>query len=278
MNYIELKCQLPGSLEQTEMLVARLAEIGFESFSEDEVYLMAYIPQNDFNTSDFLTSSLYKNLGKTKDLEINIIEDQNWNEVWESNFTPVLIDECCQVRSTFHPPKPELEYDILLNPKMAFGTAHHETTALMMKLLLKEKVEGLHILDMGCGTGILGLLARKKGAHKVTAIDIDEWAYNNTLENIELNNLLGFTVKQGGSELLKEDDKYDVILANINKNILLSDIPSYAKVLNKSGRLFLSGFYTEDLDAIVNKAKKSGLIFESDLAENNWVAAIFNKK
>jgi ribosomal protein L11 methyltransferase len=278
LNYIELKCRRPDSLEQTEMLVAELAEIGFESFSEDENYLLAYIPQNDFATSNLLSTTFCKNLDNRTMLAISIIKSQNWNAVWESNYTPVTIDGCCQVRATFHEAKPELEYDILLNPKMAFGTAHHETTALMIRLLLKENVEGIRVLDMGCGTGVLGILAVKKGALMVTAIDTDEWAYNNTLENIELNNLTGFTVLKGGAELLEGDDNYDLILANINKNILVSDMHAYAKVLRKGGRIFFSGFYTEDLEDITKNAKKCGLIFESNLTEKNWVAAIFHKK
>jgi len=278
LNYIELKCRRPDNLEQAEMLVAELADIGFESFSEDENYLLAYIPQSDFATSNLLSTTFCKNLDNRTMLAISIIKSQNWNAVWESNYTPVMIDGCCQVRATFHEPKPELEFDILLSPKMAFGTAHHETTALMMRLLLKEKVEGMRILDMGCGTGILGILAIKKGALMVTSIDVDEWAYQNTLENIELNNVAGFTVLKGGAELLENDDHYDLILANINKNILISDMPAYAKVLRKGGRIFFSGFYTEDLDDITKKANKSGLIFESNLSDKNWVAAIFNKK
>jgi ribosomal protein L11 methyltransferase len=260
------------------MLVAELAEIGFESFSEVENYLLAYIPQNDFATSNLLSTTFCKNLDNRTMLAISIIKSQNWNEVWESNYTPVTIDGCCQVRATFHEPKPEFAYDIVLNPKMAFGTAHHETTALMIRLLLKENVEGMRILDMGCGTGILGILAVKKGALMVTAIDIDEWAYQNTLENIELNNLAAVTVLKGGAELLENDDYYDLILANINKNILINDIPVYSKVLRKGGKIFFSGFYAEDLDDITKKAEKNGLVFESKLTENNWVAAIFNKK
>ena len=278
MNYIELKCRRPDSLEQTEVLVAELAEIGFESFSEVENYLLAYIPQNAFATTNLLSTTFCKNLDNRTMLAISIIKSQNWNEVWESNYTPVTIDGCCQVRASFHEPNPNLKYDILLNPKMAFGTAHHETTALMMRLMLKENLEGIRILDMGCGTGILGILAVKKGALMVTAIDIDAWAYQSTLENIELNNLSGFTVLKGGVELLENDDEYDLILANINKNILLNDIPAYAKVLRKGGKIFFSGFYSEDLDDISRKAEKNGLIFETKLAENNWVAAIFHKK
>lgn len=278
MNYIELKCKCPDSLEQTEMLVAELAEIGFESFSEVENYLLAYIPQNAFETSNLLSTTFCKNLDNRTMLAISIIKSQNWNEVWESNYTPVTIDGICQVRATFHEARPDLKYDILLNPKMAFGTAHHETTALMIRLLLKENVEGMRVLDMGCGTGVLGILAVKKGALMVTSIDIDEWAYQNTIENIELNNLTGFTVLKGGAELLEIDDEYDLIVANINKNILISDIPAYARVLRKGGKIFLSGFYSEDMNDITKKAEKNGLVFETEVNENNWVAAVFLKK
>lgn len=260
------------------MLVAELAEIGFESFSEDESYLLAYIPQKDFQTNNLLSTTFCKNLDNRTMLAISIIKSQNWNAVWESNYTPVMIDGCCFVRATFHKPNPDVEFDILLSPKMAFGTAHHETTALMIRLLLKENIEGQRVLDMGCGTGILGILASKKGALMVTAIDTDEWAYKNTLENIELNDSTGITVLLGGAALLEDDDDYDLILANINKNILMSDMPAYCKVLRKGGKIFFSGFYTEDLDDITKKAKKCGLVFESTSTDKNWVAAIFTMK
>lgn len=273
MNYIELACPKPIDNIQAEILIAELAEIGFESFSEEEEKLLAYIQQPDFSQEKLLTIELIK---KVEDqINIQVIEDQNWNAVWESNYPPVTISGKCQVRAPFHEKNENLSFDILLNPKMAFGTAHHETTALMIEYLLEEDCEGKAVLDMGCGTAVLAILASLKGAQKVMAIDNDVWAYQNSIENIGLNHCSNIEPLLGDASILESKPTYEVILANINKNILLCDIKNYGTTLKKDGRLFLSGFYTEDLEDIKKEAANIGLKFVNHKIKNNWVAAAF---
>jgi len=273
VNYIELACPKPTDSIQGEILIAELAEIGFESFSEEEEKLLAYIRQPDFSQEKLLSIKLIK---QVEDLiNIQLIEDQNWNAVWESNYPPVSIAGKCHVRAPFHKWDEKVDFDILLNPKMAFGTAHHETTALMITHLLDEDCEGKVILDMGCGTAVLAILASMKGAQEVMAIDNDEWAYRNSIENIGLNNCNNIEPLLGDASSLASTPIYDLILANINKNILLRDIRKYATTLKAGGRLYLSGFYTEDLKDIKNEAEKNGLNYVNHKTKNNWVAAAF---
>ncbi len=271
-----MKCAVRGGSEEAGILVAELAALGFESFSEEDDALLAYIPQEDFSRQRLLTVEALKKLDEQSALEVRLIEDQNWNAVWESNYPPVTIGNC-HVRAPFHPENPSVRYDIVLDPKMAFGTAHHETTVLMIELLLSELCEGKRVLDMGCGTAVLAILASMKGAKEVTAIDNDDWANRNALENVALNHCTGIVVKQGDATALKSLPAFDLILANINKNILLQDMAAYAEVLKKRGRVFFSGFYTEDLEAIGREAGKHGLKFVTSKTKNNWVAAVFSR-
>lgn len=276
MEYIELKCIPKHKNENSiEILTAVLGELGFESFTEDDETLLAYIPSNSFSPS-VLDNSLLSDFNKEFEFSWNQIPDQNWNKVWEENFQPVTINGECHIRAPFHPFNHQVQYEIIIEPKMSFGTAHHETTAGMIKHLLATELTGKTVLDMGCGTGILAILAAKKGASSVTAIDNDEWAYNNTLENTERNNTPGINVLLGDASLLK-DQQFDIILANINRNILLNDIPAYSECLQVNGLLFLSGFYLEDLPAIIERAKDSGFEYQSHLEQNRWVAASFRK-
>jgi ribosomal protein L11 methyltransferase len=256
-----------------EIIIAELAEIGFESFAEEADFILAYIPQKDFSKEKLFSIAYFQHV--EPEPGIKRIEDQNWNAVWESNYPAVTIAGKCHVRAPFHEKNEAVDFDILLNPKMAFGTAHHETTALMLAFLLEEDCKGKQVLDMGCGTGVLAILAEMKGASGIDAIDNDEWSYNNSLENIGLNNCKNINVKLGDADMLETEPVYDLILANINKNILLKDIRRYAKVLKEGGRLFLSGFYTEDLEDISREAKKSGLEFVTNQTKNNWVAMVF---
>lgn len=276
MEYVELACT-PDRGEQGsfELLTAVLGELGFESFVEEDDKLLAYIPSNQFDPS-ILNNELIGNVGNFQYLW-NVIPERNWNAVWEENFQPVTIDGRCFIRAPFHPANPDIEYEIIIEPKMSFGTAHHETTAMMIRYLLESDIAGKKVLDMGSGTGVLAILAAMKGSTDITAIDIDEWAYNNAIENVQRNNKEYINVLLGDASVLN-DQEFNVIIANINRNILLNDIPVYAGCLTQNGQLLLSGFYIDDLDAIKECAQSVGLVFVSNKEENRWVAACFEKK
>ncbi len=274
MDYIELVCHPQHGSHISEMLIARLADIGFESFTEGEHELFAYITVKDFTpqlelalTSTFISELLIS-------FEKRHIADQNWNAVWESKYDPVFIDDRCIVRAPFHPVPEGIEYDIVIEPKMSFGTAHHETTRLMMRFVLESDLKGKSLLDMGSGTAVLAILASMRGAVAVTAIDNDEWAYNNAIENVHHNKPEQIEVLLGDSEILN-GKHFDVILANINRNILLTDMPAYRKCLATGGMLIMSGFYEEDLPMIVQKASKLGLNLVTSSNENRWAAVCF---
>jgi ribosomal protein L11 methyltransferase len=276
MDYIEINFNIEPLIPFRDILIAELAEIGFESFEESENGLLAYIQQPVFNPKELADLSIFSNdLVKIK-YASKQIPDQNWNAVWESNYDPVLIDKRCYIRAPFHPSKADVEFELLIEPKMSFGTAHHETTSNMISLLLQEDVSGKSFLDMGCGTGVLAILAYKKGAKEITAIDNDEWAYNNTLDNIAKNHADLIEAYEGNASNLV-GKSFDVIFANINKNILLADMETYVQSLNKNGQLFMSGFYEDDLQDIKVKAEQLGLTYLKHLVKNNWVAVKFDK-
>ncbi|SFS65616.1 ribosomal protein L11 methyltransferase [Zhouia amylolytica] len=256
-----------------EILIAELGSIGFESFVETEDGLLAYINKDEWfenildevyilNNDEFSISYSFKD-----------IEQVNWNEEWEKNFEAIEVDGVCTVRAPFHD-TPKTEFDIVIEPKMSFGTGHHETTHMMIQHLLKMDLEGKKTLDMGCGTAVLAILAEKMGAQPIDAIDIDNWCYLNSLENAERNNCKHITVYEGDASLL-EGRAYDLIIANINRNILLRDIPVYVKSLRKEGVLLLSGFYKEDLDQVKERCAEFSLKFVENLEKNHWVAAKF---
>lgn len=277
MNYIELKIAISDEEELSDILIAELAETGFESFVEEEDFLIAYIPEKEYNVEKLYPINAFRKLDK-ESVSFRIIEDENWNAVWESNYPPVIIGERCFIRAPFHQPGPEADIEIILKPKMAFGTAHHETTAMMIELLLDENLSQNRVLDMGCGTGVLAILAAKLGATDITAIDNDEWAYQNTIENAELNKVGFIDIKLGDSNLVVGDKGFDLILANINKNVLINDMDVYSKALNTKGKILFSGFYTNDLTDIRNAAKQNGMSCVSYVSRNNWVAATFIKQ
>jgi ribosomal protein L11 methyltransferase len=275
MEYIELICHPSPGEYTAELLISRLADAGFESFTENEngtVSAFVQAPLFSQDLSNRLDSGEFDEF--LDSFKVERIVDQNWNAVWESQYEPVLIDNTCMVRAPFHPQPAGVEFDIVIMPKMSFGTAHHETTKMMIQYLLSIQVSGKSLLDMGSGTAVLAILARMKGAFPVTAIDNDEWAYNNALENVQSNNFADIEVLIGDSSLLA-DKKFDIILANINRNILLNDIPAYRKSLNPGGKLFVSGFYSEDLPLIEEKANETGLNIMSKRMENNWTSACF---
>ena len=205
------------------------------------------------------------------------IPDRDWNEVWESSYEPVVINEICRIRAPFHQPDSRYKFDLLIEPKMSFGTAHHETTALIIKMMLDTDFRNRDVLDMGSGTGVLAILAKKLGSATTVAIDNDEWAYRNALDNIRMNDTNDISVELGDATTLK-DRHFDIIIANINRNILLRDMKEYVKCLDNNGIIFFSGFYQADLPMIAKEAESLGLVFSRHLAENEWTAAAFVKR
>lgn len=259
----------------TEILIAELGYAGFESFVETETGVNAYIQKEEWNT-DILEDIYVLTSGEFEiSHSFEEIEQVNWNKEWEKNFDPITVDDKCCVRAPFHE-KPNVEFDIVIEPKMSFGTGHHETTHMMIQHLLKMDVEGKKTLDMGCGTGVLAILAEMRGAQPIDAIDIDNWCFLNTKENIERNKINHITVYEGDASLLN-DKKYDLIIANINRNILINDMEQYAACLENDGDLLLSGFYLEDLDLIKTTCLSFNLTFQFNFLRNNWVAAYFKK-
>ncbi len=255
--------------------MAELGNAGFESFVETDETIEAYIPSKDFNPEILEAENLKHNDFFRFTHTSEIIADQNWNEVWEQNyFEPLLIEEQVLIRAPFHTTYQEAPFQIIINPRMAFGTGNHETTHLMISAILKMDLRNKKVLDMGCGSGILAIMASMKEASEVTAIDIDEWSFNNTLENAELNEVGNIRVLLGDADLLT-DQSFDVILANIQRNILLEDMKVYRQVLKPGGQLIMSGFYMSDLDAITEKAKELGLSLQSANERSNWCAASF---
>lgn len=270
MEYIEIGIH-NTSEEQQDILIYLLAEAGFESFSQDGDELHAYISAHLYDRDKL--SQIMKE--QRFDYTEETIPDQNWNEEWERNFNPVEIGGKCFIGAPFHSSRPGYQYEIIIEPKMSFGTAHHETTSQMIELMLDMDFQGKRVLDMGCGTAILAILADKMGASGVMAFDNDSWAYNNSMENIEKNRSLHISVRFGDISDVTGD--FDIILANINRNILLDQIPHYSKMLKPGGHLLMSGFYEDDLHRIRECASGNNLNFEINIMKNRWVAAKFIK-
>jgi ribosomal protein L11 methyltransferase len=276
MEYIKINCLLtPDNELAREILMAELGNAGFESFVETDEAIEAYIPSKDFSPDMLSDDRFQKNEFFHFTHTSEVIADQNWNEVWEQNyFEPLLIEDQCVIRAPFHHDYPSARYEIIISPRMAFGTGNHETTHLMIKTMLGLELKDLSVLDMGCGSGILAILASMKGAAEITAIDIDEWSYNNTAENSELNAVSNIRVMLGDAALL-QNLSFDTILANIQRNILLEDMPAYRKALKPNGSLLMSGFYITDLEAITEKAKSLGMKLVNAEERSNWCAALF---
>jgi len=258
-----------------EILIAELGYAGFESFVETETGVTAYIQKEEWK--DGMLDDIQ--ILNSDEFEISFtseeIEQTNWNEEWEKNFNPIIVDDKCSVRAPFHE-KPDTEYDIIIEPKMSFGTGHHETTHMMIQHVLKNDFEGKSVLDMGCGTGVLAILAEMKGAKSLDAIDYDNWCYLNSVENVERNNCKHISVEEGDANLLP-GRHYDIVIANINRNILLNDMRVYINTLNDYGLLFLSGFYNDDIPVIKAECQKHNLKLIETLERNNWVALKFQK-
>ncbi len=259
----------------SEILIAELGELPFESFEETEAGFSAYIQKKLWFDDVLSNIQIFNNHDFKISYTIEGIDQVNWNEEWEKNFEAIDVDGICHIRAPFHE-KTNAEFDIVIEPKMSFGTGHHETTHMMIQHLLGMNVENLKTLDMGCGTAILAILAEMKGAKPIDAIDIDNWCYLNSIENAERNNCKNITVFEGDASLLVEK-KYDLIIANINRNILLNDMQTYCNALNDNGVILFSGFYEDDIAAIDASCTEKGLTFESKLQRNNWVSLKYKR-
>ena len=254
----------------TEILIAELGFAGFESFVENENGVIAYIQQEDWNEHMLDDINILRSDEFSISYKKDVIEQTNWNKEWEKNFNPIQVDGQVSIRAPFHD-NPNLRYDIIIEPKMSFGTGHHETTHMMIQHLIHLDLDNKKVLDMGCGTGILAIFAEMKGAKPIDAIDIDSWCYENSIENCERNHCNHINVYEGDASLLK-NNKYDLIIANINRNILLNDIQIYSSCLNDQGVLLLSGFYKEDIPIIDAETSKYKLLLEKTIERNNWAA------
>jgi ribosomal protein L11 methyltransferase len=271
--YIGYEFKVAPLVPGVEILIAELGYAGFESFVETEEGVTAYIQQDDWNEAILEDIQILGSDQFEINFTFNEIEQVNWNAEWEKNFNPIIVDDLCSVRAPFHE-KPDTQYDIVIEPKMSFGTGHHETTHMMIQHILKNNFEGKSVLDMGCGTGVLAILAEMKGAKPLDAVDYDNWCYLNSVENVERNNCKHITVIEGDASVLN-GKKYDIIIANINRNILLNDMATYVSCMNENGILFLSGFYNDDIPVIQEACEKQMLKFEEKLERNNWVALKF---
>jgi ribosomal protein L11 methyltransferase len=279
MEYTKINCSLQPDTEiNREILIAELGNAGCESFTETDEFVEAYIPTADFSeagpTKLFPHDFPYFKFSFTTE----VIPDQNWNEVWEKNyFQPLVIADRCLIRAPFHTDYPKTEYEIVIEPGMAFGTGNHETTSLIIAKIFEQDLIGKTVLDMGCGTGILGILASMRGAKKIIGIDIDTWAISSSVENTANNNVQNLEVILGGAEAIP-DTKFDFIYANIQRNILLNDMSQYCKALKQGGELLMSGFYFDDLESIKERAFELGLEFKNFTENEKWVVAAFTSK
>ncbi len=275
MNYIKISIILATgeNPDATDIISANLSDQGFESFVETENGLEAFVPENCYNKTEI--DSLLESLNQTMPFSWSheLIQEKNWNEEWEKNYEPVLVAGRCHIRAPFHPRMMDVDFEIEIEPKMSFGTAHHETTRMMIELMLEHDFHNQKVLDMGCGTGVLAILASKMGASEVLAIDNDEWAFNNAIENVVKNDAKNVKVLLGDDRLL-DNELFDIVIANINRNILLQQFDAYAKSLKKSGCIFLSGFYEADIPHLLQKASSWKFDLIKKIRINSWVAII----
>ena len=269
----------PNEEVATDVLAALLAEVGFESFLPEEDGMSAYAPQALYD-ADAVAAVVdaFPLEGFAITYTDEFIEGEDWNAEWEKNyFQPIVLGTDCVIHSTFHKDVPAARYDILIDPKMAFGTGYHQTTCHMLRAILAQDMTGKSVLDMGCGTALLAILARKHGATDVVAIDIDEFAYENAKENIILNNTPDIEVRLGGADAIKPTDSFDIVIANINRNILLMDMVNYVKAMHTGSLLFISGFYTEDMEVLKAEAAQHGLRYLDYAEDKNWAMMRFEK-
>ncbi|MBR4390813.1 MAG: 50S ribosomal protein L11 methyltransferase [Bacteroidales bacterium] len=276
MKTLEYTFTTPTSDIQHDMLITMLGEMGFDSFMDDDLGLKAYCSEDrrdDAAVEELLLMDVFSGLHL---LAVEEMPDKDWNEVWEASYQPVVVNERCRVRAPFHTPDPSYEFDLVIEPKMSFGTANHETTAQIITMMLETDFQGKDVLDMGSGTAVLAILAKKLGAARTVAIDNDEWAYRNAFTNVALNGIDDIQIVLGDASAIG-DGSFDIVLANINRNILLRDMHLYVDAMRPGAHIFFSGFYTEDLGSIQEEASRCGLRYARHLARNNWVAAEFLK-
>ena len=276
MNYYACSFSNPENETLKDMLMELLGTIGFDSFMDTDDGFEAYCQEQSLDEAELNEILQMEQFTNVKLVKKELIPDQDWNATWEASYEPVIINEHCRIRAPFHQVKDSYRYDLIIEPKMSFGTAHHETTSQIIELMLKSDFKGLNLLDMGSGTGVLAILAKKLGSATTVAIDNDEWAYRNALDNIRLNDENDIIVELGDANSLK-DRRFDIILANINRNILLRDMKEYVRCLVDGGKIFFSGFYEEDLKLIAKEAERLGLKYINHVTKNNWTAAVFVK-
>jgi len=272
--YLEIDLRLTPTAPWREVMVAQLGLLGFESFVDTPEGFKAYIPQSDFRENDFLQIDVFDIQGLEIEWQSQIIPPKNWNRLWEQNFSPIKVGNRCVVRADFHPSE-KAEYELVITPKMSFGTGHHQTTQMMISFLLDLDCKDKCVLDMGTGTGVLAILAEKRGANSILAVDNDPWCVENTKENIELNRCQYISAELDDS--VSTTKKFDLVLANINRNVLLEQIGDYGQILTSGGDLFLSGFYVVDLGIIRNTCEAEGFRFIRNFEQNGWVAAHFSQ-
>ncbi len=276
MALLEIKLRIPDALVET--IIAELSGRDFDNFWENGDEVWAYVEQGQFSR-DFLVNLLQKHgLAEDRVLSIGSLEEKNWNEIWESNFDPVSIGDKLIIRASFHQKPENIPYDIIISPKMSFGTGHHETTHLCLEEVLKWNLQGADFLDMGCGTGVIGILAKKMGAKMVLGIDIDRNAVENSTENTALNKINGISIRLGDSKALKaENQTFDFTVANITKNALLADIPVYLNYLRQNGLLLISGFLESDIPEMISYLNDLGLSPVNQKIRNQWACLSFNR-
>lgn len=274
MNYIEIN--FTNAADLNDVIVAFLSDTDFEMFEEKESGVSAYIPEDKFNEIDL--KSIISQIPGNENIhfDISLIKGKNWNKEWESNFEPVVIAGKVFIRAPFHESNSEYKHEIIIEPKMSFGTGHHSTTALMIELMLETDLKDKSVLDMGCGSGVLAILALQLKANPILAVDFDEWAFENTIENCERNNAASIEVLKGNVSLII-GRKFDVILANINRNILLADTESYSQSLNKNGILMQSGFLKDDEEVLIKNAAAFELKHLKTVRHDKWSAMLFSK-
>ena len=278
MKYLEVTFTVsPASETANDIIAALAADLGFESFVESPQGTIGYVPVNLYDENALREAMTDFPMSDTSITFTTCeMEDKNWNEEWEKHFfEPIVVDSRCVIHSTFHKDYPKADFDIIINPQMAFGTGHHQTTRLIISYLLDINLQEKTVLDMGCGTSILAILASMRGAKQLTAIDIDEWCVNNSIDNLELNHIDNIKVFQGDASSLACEGPFDIIIANINRNILLADMQHYVARMNQGGEIFFSGFYESDLPMIQAEAERLGLRYLSHRTEKEWTAAQF---